>query len=195
MQRIGVFVCLTVKLPHKFKIACGGCPNNCVKPDINDLGIIGQLVPNVDVDSCNGCKKCQVATACPMKAVSVEDGEIEINEEICNNCGRCINTCPFDVIEDGVPGFRITIGGRWGKKVNRGQALNKIFTTEEELLDTVEKAILFFREQGKTGERFADTIERLGFEYCEKEILGDAIMARKQEILDAQLHLVGGATC
>jgi dissimilatory sulfite reductase (desulfoviridin) alpha/beta subunit len=185
----------TVKLPHKFKIACGGCPNNCVKPDINDLGIIGQLVPNVDTDSCNGCKKCQVAVACPMKAVSVEDGEIEINEDVCNNCGRCINTCPFDVIEDGVPGFRITIGGRWGKKVNRGQALNKIFTTEEELLDTVEKAILFFREQGKTGERFADTIERLGFEYCEKEILGDAIMARKQEILDAQLHLVGGATC
>ena len=22
----------SVKLPHKFKIACGGCPNNCVKP-------------------------------------------------------------------------------------------------------------------------------------------------------------------
>ena len=26
-------------------------------------------------------------------------------------------------------------------------------------------------------------------------ILGDAILARKQEILDAKLHLVGGATC
>ena len=23
-----------VKLPHKFKIAVGGCPNNCVKPDL-----------------------------------------------------------------------------------------------------------------------------------------------------------------
>ena len=32
----------SVKLPHKFKIACGGCPNNCVKPTLNDLGIIGQ---------------------------------------------------------------------------------------------------------------------------------------------------------
>ena len=37
-----------VKLPHKFKIAVGGCPNNCVKPDLNDLGIIGQRVPNFD---------------------------------------------------------------------------------------------------------------------------------------------------
>ena len=32
---------------HKFKIAVGGCPNNCVKPDLNDLGIIGQMVPKL----------------------------------------------------------------------------------------------------------------------------------------------------
>ena len=36
-----------VKLPHKFKIAVGGCPNNCVKPDLNDLGIIGQRIPRL----------------------------------------------------------------------------------------------------------------------------------------------------
>jgi len=31
-----------VALPHKFKIAVGGCPNNCVKPELNDLSVIGQ---------------------------------------------------------------------------------------------------------------------------------------------------------
>ena len=37
-----------VALPHKFKIAVGGCPNNCVKPNLNDVGIIGQrAVKNV----------------------------------------------------------------------------------------------------------------------------------------------------
>ena len=87
------------------------------------------------------------------------------------------------------------IGGRWGKKVAHGHVLSKVFTTEEELLDTVEKAILLFREQGKTGERFADTIERIGFEEVEKQLLANDILERKQEILDAQLHLVGGATC
>lgn len=30
-----------VALPHKFKIAVGGCPNSCVKPNLNDLGIVG----------------------------------------------------------------------------------------------------------------------------------------------------------
>lgn len=185
----------TVKLPHKFKIATGGCPNNCVKPDLNDLGIIGQLVPNYDEDSCNGCKKCQVETACPMKAAKVEDGLLTIDQEICNNCGRCVGTCTFDAIEDGTPGFVITIGGRWGKKVAKGQPLSKIFTSEEEMLNTVEAAILLFREQGKTGERFADTIERIGFEEVEKQLLSLDILNRKQEILDAELHLVGGATC
>ncbi len=73
--------------------------------------------------------------------------------------------------------------------------MGQVFTSEEELLDTVEKAILLFREQGKTGERFADTIARIGFEEVEKQLLSDEILERKQEILDAQLHLVGGATC
>ncbi len=31
-----------VRLPHKFKIAAGGCPNNCIKPELNDFGIVGQ---------------------------------------------------------------------------------------------------------------------------------------------------------
>jgi len=185
----------TVRLPHKFKIATGGCPNNCVKPDLNDLGIVGQLVPNFDEDMCNGCKKCQVANMCPMKAASVEDGVLEINKDVCNNCGRCVGACPFDAIEEGTPGFKIYIGGRWGKKVAHGIPLSKVFTTEEEMLDTVEAAILLFREQGQTGERFADTIARIGFEEVEKQLLSREILNRKQEILDAKLHLVGGATC
>lgn len=185
----------TVKLPHKFKIAVGGCPNNCVKPNLNDLGIVGQLIPNIDEDMCNGCKKCQIETACPMNAVKLEAGIIKLDQDICNNCGRCIEKCPFDVIENGTPGFQIYIGGRWGKKISHGQPLHKIFTSEEDTLNVVEKAILLFREQGQTGERFASTIERMGFEEVEKQLLADDILGRKQEILDAKLHLVGGATC
>ena len=43
-------------LPHKFKIAVGGCPNNCVKPSLNDFGIYGQRVPQPNTDLCKGCK-------------------------------------------------------------------------------------------------------------------------------------------
>ncbi|SCI91532.1 Sulfite reductase%2C dissimilatory-type subunit alpha [uncultured Clostridium sp.] len=184
-----------VKLPHKFKIAVGGCPNNCVKPDLNDVGIIGQRIPNYDEDSCNGCKKCAVADVCPIKAATLEDGILEINKDECNNCGRCIGKCHFDCIEDGTTGYKIYIGGRWGKKIAHGIALDKVFTCKDEALDVIEKLILLYREQGQTGERLAQTIERIGFEKIQEELLSDAIWDRKQEILDAQLHLVGGATC
>lgn len=185
----------TVKLPHKFKIAVGGCPNNCVKPDLNDLGIIGQRIPNFDEDECNGCKKCSVEKACPMGAAKVVDGILEINKDLCNNCGRCIGQCHFDALESGTYGYKIYIGGRWGKQVAQGRALNKIFTDKEEALNVIEKAILLFREQGKTGERFAKTIERLGFENVEAQLLSDEILERKQQIIEAELHLTGGATC
>lgn len=185
----------TVKLPHKFKIAVGGCPNNCVKPDLNDLGIIGQLIPNYDEDECNGCKKCSVVTACPMGAATLADGVMEIDPDVCNHCGRCVGKCRFDAIEDGTRGYKVYIGGRWGKKVAQGRALSQIFRTEEEVLDVVEKALLLFREQGITGERFSQTIDRLGFENVEKQLIGNELLERKQEILDATLHITGGATC
>ena len=185
----------TVKLPHKFKIAVGGCPNNCVKPDLNDLGIIGQLIPDYDEDACNGCRKCSVVTACPMGAASLADGVMEIDPEVCNHCGRCVGKCRFDAIEGGTRGYKVYIGGRWGKKVAQGRTLSRIFRTEEEVLDVVEKAILLFREQGMTGERFSQTIDRLGFENVEKQLLANDLLERKQEILDATLHVTGGASC
>lgn len=184
-----------VKLPHKFKIAVGGCPNNCVKPDLNDLGIIGQRVPAVDLSRCRGCKVCQVENNCPIHVARMEDGKIRIDGSQCNHCGRCVGKCPFGAVNTETEGYRVYIGGRWGKKVAHGRALERVFTSEEEVLDVVEKAILLFREQGITGERFADTIERLGFENVQSQLLSDELLERKQENLAAQKHLKGGATC
>ena len=174
-----------VKLPHKFKIATGGCPNNCVKPDLNDLGIIGQRIKEIDLEKCKGCKKCKISEGCPMKAASVADGRLCIDETVCNNCGRCAEKCPFGAVGAGRQAWKVCIGGRWGKKVGQGRPLSKLFTSEEEVLSVVEKTILFYKENGLPGERFADTIARLGFENVEQAILSDDILARKDEILKA----------
>ena len=182
-----------VSLPHKFKIAVGGCPNNCVKPDLNDLGIVGARVPGYDADKCKGCKKCQIENACPIHAAKLVDGRLVIDPNLCNNCGRCVGKCPFHCNDAGTYGWKIYVGGRWGKRVAHGQMLGKIFTDEDEVLDVVEKAILLFRDQGKSGERFADTIQRIGFENVEAQLLGDELLKRKTEILG--LNVVGGASC
>lgn len=184
-----------VKLPHKFKIAVGGCPNNCVKPNLNDLGVVGQRIPGFKAELCRGCKVCQVENTCPVKAAKVVDGVLTIDKDICNNCGRCISSCPFKAMPDGQYGYRIYIGGRWGKKFAHGRPLDPVFTSEDEVMQIIEKAILLFREQGKTGERFSDTIERLGFENVQQQLLGNELLERRDEILGAKLHLVGGATC
>lgn len=163
-----------VKLPHKFKIAVGGCPNNCVKPDLNDVGVIGQRVPVVNPELCRGCKVCQVAANCPVKVPQVVDGKVYIDPALCTHCGRCIPKCPFHALSAEVTGYRIYIGGRWGKRTAQGRPLDRIFTDPEDVLNLVEKTILFFRDNGQPGERFADTVSRLGFESVQDRLLGDA---------------------
>lgn len=176
----------TVKLPHKFKIAVGGCPNNCVKPDLNDVGIIGQRIPSLDAEACKGCKKCGVEKVCPMGAAKMADGVVEIDKTVCNNCGRCVSGCHFDALKDSTYGYKIYIGGRWGKKTAMGKTLNKVFTDKEEALCVIEKAILLFKDQGRAGERFADTINRLGFENVEKQLMSGELLERKQAIVEAE---------
>lgn len=160
-------------LPHKFKIAVGGCPNNCVKPDLNDLGVVGQRVPVPDIEKCRGCKQCQIEKNCPIHAAKLEDGRISIDPDACNHCGRCKGKCPFGAVEEYREGYKILIGGRWGKKTACGRPLPRLFTTEEEVMTVIDRAILLFREEGIAGERFADTVARLGFDYVSGKLLGE----------------------
>ncbi len=116
-------------LPHKFKIAVGGCPNNCVKPNLNDVGIIGQRIPNPNFDKNDKTSK------------------------------RYLN------------GYAVYIGGRWGRDVNIGKKLNIDFLNKEDTLSFIEKIIMYYKDNGKTKERFSDTIKRIGFEEVEKSLL------------------------
>jgi len=112
-----------VRLPHKFNIAVGGCPNNCAKADLNDVGIV---------------------------------------------CFR---------------GFRITLGGHWGRTGAAGVPMTAVFPRKEEVFPVVEKAILLYKDQGAPGERFYKLLERLGMEQAEALLLSDELLARKDEIL------------
>ena len=172
----------SVALPHKFKIAVGGCPNNCVKPDLNDIGIVGQRIPSDDPALCRGCKKCAVETACPMNAAKVPEGVLAIDREICNNCGRCVGKCPFGVNCEGEVRYKVYIGGRWGKQTRLGTPLSRLFT-KEEALDIIEKSILYYKEQGQPGERFGSMIDRLGMETVEAALLSDELLERRETIV------------
>ena len=120
-----------VSLPHKFKIALGGCPNNCVKPNLNDLGIIGARAPGYDPSKCRGCKKCQLEAACPIKAARLVDGKLAIDPEACNSCGRCVTKCPFHCNDQDVYGWRIFVGGPLGQEGGPRPAAGQVLHRQE----------------------------------------------------------------
>lgn len=162
-----------VKLPHKFKIAVGGCPNNCVKPDLNDFGVIGQRIVAHRSERCRGCAKCQLEASCPIKICKMDGGKVVVDTEQCIHCGRCLEKCPFGVADEYEQGYAVYIGGRWGKKTARGRRLGRVFISSAEVLEVLEKSLSFYREQGIPGERFADTIERIGFDQVERYLVSN----------------------
>lgn len=172
-----------VKLPHKFKIAVGGCPNSCMKPSLNDIGIEGHRPYDFDAEQCRGCKKCAVVQNCPVKAAQSVDGKTSIDKEKCLTCGVCIGKCPFGAVpKEAQPLCRIYVGGTWGKSRRNGTPLSRLVPVEE-VGDIVEKTILWYRENGLTKERFGVTIDRVGIEAFEQAVFSDDLLARREEIL------------
>ena len=176
-----------VTLPHKFKIGVGGCPNSCMKPTLNDLGIEAHRVPVYDLDKCRGCARCVISARCPMKALSVVDGKVRVDKSLCTECGVCIEKCPFGVTPAvDAPLFAVYAGGTWGKKTRMGTRLSRYYTREE-LETVVEKVLLWYRENAFQKERLGAAIDRVGVEAFERALEGDDLLSRKAEILAAEL--------
>lgn len=175
-----------VKLPHKFKIGVGGCPNSCMKPSLNDVGIEGCRSFVFDADKCRGCGKCTVEAACPSRAVHVTDGKA-VRSSDCTNCGVCIGKCPFGAFPAEAQSVcRIYVGGTWGKKQRMGTLLSG-FYTEEEIPVMIEKVMLWYKENGFAKERLGAAIDRIGAESLEAALASDDLLNRREEIIAADL--------
>ena len=176
-----------IKLPHKFKIAVGGCPNSCMKPSLNDVGVEGCKLFSFDSEICRGCKKCIVSENCPSKAVSLKDGKAVIDPAKCTKCGVCIGKCPFGAFpKEAESACRIYVGGTWGKTPRMGTLLDSVYSFEE-VPDIIEKVMLWYKENGYVKERLGAAIDRLGVEALMKAIEGNDLLDRKEEILAASI--------
>lgn len=177
-----------VKLPHKFKIGVGGCPNSCMKPSLNDVGIEGARAFSFDAALCRGCKACAVQASCPSRAVTLTDGRAVIDAEKCTRCGVCVGKCPFGAVpKEAASVCRVFVGGTWGKTQRMGTRLNRVFTPEE-IPDVVESVMLWYKENGYGGERLGAAIDRLGAEALEAALDAGDLLSRKEEILALPLR-------
>lgn len=149
------------ELPHKFKIGVTGCCNNCLKAEENDLGIKGGIQPVWSEEQCTFCGACKVK--CPVKAISVNKSrkKLTYKQDKCIHCGKCIKICPTKAWT-GNEGFLLFFGGTFGNRILIGQRLLSIVFTEDQVLEIIDKALKFYQEHGKKGERFGFMLERLG---------------------------------
>ena len=172
-----------VKLPHKFKIGVGGCPNSCMKPSLNDVGVEGCRAFSFDSELCRGCKKCAVAESCPTKAVSVVNGKAVIDTSKCTSCGVCVGKCPFGAVpKEAASVCRIFVGGTWGKTQRMGTLLNSVYSADE-VPSVIEKVMLWYKENGYVKERLGATVDRIGTDALEAAIATDDLITRKEDIL------------
>ncbi len=156
----------TLALPHKFKIAVGGCPNSCMKPSINDFGIEGHRIPVVNTDLCRACPTCAVESRCPSKVAHVVDGKISIGEG-CLACGVCTGKCPFGAVaKESETVYRIYVGGTWGKKQRPGTPLSR-YVSEDEIWTLLDRSLAWFAANAQAGERFGAAIDRVGIDALE----------------------------
>ena len=172
-----------VKLPHKFKIGVGGCPNSCMKPSLNDIGVEGCRAFSFDSELCRGCKKCAVAESCPTKAVSVVNGKAVIDTSKCTSCGVCVGKCPFGAVpKEAASVCRVFVGGTWGKTQRMGTLLNNAYSADE-VPTVIEKVMLWYKENGYVKERLGATVDRIGTDALEAAIATDDLITRKDDIL------------
>lgn len=157
------------ELPHKFKIGITGCRNNCLKAEGNDLGVKGGMKPEWVDNKCSFCGLCE--RVCPAKAIRVcqEDRSLTYDESTCVYCGRCVKSCPVQAWR-GTSGFLVYLGGLFGNRITIGKQLLPIIFSKEELHRVIETTLEFFKKYGKAGERFCNTLDRVGWDLLEQDL-------------------------
>ena len=149
------------QLPHKFKFGVTGCQNNCLKAEENDLGVKGGMEVRWAEEECVHCGVCE--KACRRSAIAIQDAQIVLDRTRCNHCGRCVTACPTGAWH-GKSGYLVSFGGTFGNFIHKGTELLPLIEDDETLWRVADAAIDYFAEHAKPGERFAKTLERLGWE-------------------------------
>ncbi|MDO9324244.1 MAG: 4Fe-4S binding protein, partial [Methanoregula sp.] len=85
------------EMPVKMRIALSGCPNACTSPMLNEIGVIGRVLPVRTPGLCTGCGSC--VQYCKEKAIKIRNGISELQEDKCVQCGVCIQSCHFDLLK------------------------------------------------------------------------------------------------
>ncbi len=152
---------------HEFRVSISDCPNACSRPQIVDVGLIGACKSRVTEEPCSGCEAC--VEACKERAVRLDQDAPVIDLENCVYCGQCIRVCPTGTLAEGQEGYRVLVGGKLGRHPRLAEEIPGVHALEE-IPDIVERCLDLFQRYCRKGERFGETITRIGTEELTRKI-------------------------
>jgi MinD superfamily P-loop ATPase len=69
-----------------------------LKPAIEERLAVGQMIPQVDLETCIHCGRC--AEVCQYNAIAVVGENVLVFPELCHACGSCTLNCPTEAIRE-----------------------------------------------------------------------------------------------
>jgi MinD superfamily P-loop ATPase len=69
-----------------------------LNPTIRDQREVGQMIPEVDLETCTYCGRC--AEVCQYHAIAVVGKKVLVFSELCHGCGSCTLNCPAGAIRE-----------------------------------------------------------------------------------------------
>jgi sulfite reductase alpha subunit len=172
--------------PYKFKIKASGCPNDCVAAIARaDFTVIGTWRDALRIDQAGVRDYVKsgldiqniVVRNCPSEALEWNEKtqELKLIAEDCVRCMHCINVMPKAVRPGVEKGATILVGGK--APIIKGAYLSwvlvpfmKLEPPYDEMKDLLRKIWDWWDENGRTRERLAELIERLGFKTFLREM-------------------------
>ena len=134
--------------PYHLKTVIVGCPNDCAKASMADLGILGVAKLRFNAERCIGCSAC--VKACAHHAVgclSLKNGKAIKEESACIGCGECVLACPTLAWQRKPdPFWQVRLGGRTSKKTPRVGKLFLNWVTEEVISQVIINLYEFEKE-------------------------------------------------
>ncbi|ADL67734.1 sulfite reductase subunit C [Thermoanaerobacterium thermosaccharolyticum] len=171
---------------YHVKIAVTGCPNDCIKAHMQDIGIIGQVEPIYDPSRCIGCQAC--VKNCKRRvtgALTFENFKVVRDPNRCIGCGECILKCPTSAWTRGEKYYRIVIMGRTGKKNPRLAQTFIEWADEESVLKIIKNMYDFidkYIDKTLDKEHVGYIVDREGFKKFKEEVLKDVKLPKKAKV-------------
>ncbi len=154
-------------MPVKLRIAVAGCPYACTSPVLNEIGIVGRILPRRIEGKCTGCGTC--VEYCKEKAIFIQNGIAVLDHDKCVQCGLCIRSCPYGTIEQANLNYYITVGGGRGRHPKMGREFVEVYT-EDDCVAVVEKIVYWIYRRAWSGRLLAHQLDEIEFDAFRDEV-------------------------